>query len=253
MTTPAAPGAPEGGQPSGDQPAPGAQDTAPQHDNTPKPQPPKTLGKPNQGQQTAPGASDAKPDGEPAKTDAQDVSDLPEWAQKALKEARAEAGKARTGAKQKAAEEARAEVFADIKKRLGLDTDGEPTVDDLKAQLDERDNRIAELEAGQMESAYRDVVRTAAAAAKADAEALLDSAGFQEAVMAELDDEFTDAQLTEAVAKVVKEYATKPRFAAAAAAPARSGGEMTGAPAPARGRPKSLTQALNRAYGGGGN
>lgn len=248
MTTPAAPGAPEGGQPSGDQPAPGAQEQAPQ-ETAARPQQNRPLGKPNQGQQQAPGVPADKPETGNA-DEPQDVSSLPEWAQKALKKARADAGNARTSAKQQAAQEATTELMAKISKAIGLDTDGEPTVDDLTTQLQERQARIDELEAAQTEHSYRDAVRTAAAQAGADAEALMDSSSFRDAVAAELGDDFTDEELAAAVSKVTREYAKKSRFARQAA-PARSGGEITGGPPPpTKQRPRSLGEALGRAYGG---
>jgi hypothetical protein len=248
MTDPAAPGVPEGGQnPGGEPPAPGAQDPAPQND----PKPAQALGKPNhQGQGPAPGASDPKP-AEPPKEDPKDVSALPDWAQKLIKDARADAGKARTTAKQQAAEEARTALLAEISKTLGLDVEGEPTVDDLAKQLDERQTRINELEAAQTEHAYRDAVRTAASAVSADAEALLDSGSFRDAVAGELGEEFDDDDLKKVVAKIAKEYVKKPRFAKQTA-PARSGGEITGGPPPAtKQRPRSLKQAVDNAYPGG--
>lgn len=247
MTTPMAPGAPEAGQTSEAAPAPGAQDTAPQQEAAPQPQH-KPLGKPNQ---QTPGAPAGKADTDTAKDDPKDVDSLPSWAQKLIKDARADAGKARTSAKQQAADEARAALMAEFAKTLGLDSDGEPSVDNLRAQLEELQSEKAELEAAQTESSYRDAVRTAASAANADADALLDSAGFRDAVQAELDDEFTDEDLTKAVAKVTKEFAKKARFAKSTAPP-RSGGEITGGP-PAAGkqRPRSLTEALNRTYGAG--
>jgi hypothetical protein len=96
VTTPLAPGAPEAGpNPTGTEPAPGAPEQAPQQETAPKPPQNKPLGKPNQ---QAPGAPEGK-DTEPAKDDPQDVASLPDWAQKALKKARADAGNARTTAK----------------------------------------------------------------------------------------------------------------------------------------------------------
>lgn len=248
MTTPQGQ-APEAGQnPTGTDPAPGAPETEPtQQETAPKPQQNRPLGKPNQ---QAPGAPDGKADTEAAKNDdPKDVSALPEWAQKLIKDARADAGKARTSAKQQAAEEARSQLMAEISKTLGLDTDGEPTVDDLRSQLEELQSEKAALEAAQTETSYREAVRTAASTLNADTEALLDSGSFRDAVAEELDEDFTDEQLTAAVAKVAKEYAKKPRFAKQAA-PARSGGEITGGPpAPTKQRPRSLTEAISRDYG----
>jgi hypothetical protein len=247
VTTPQAPGAPEAGPTSGEPAPPGAPDPAPQPEAAPKPLQNKPLGKPNA---QAPGAPEPKDDEQP-KDDPKDVSALPDWAQKLIKDARADAGKARTSAKQQAANEARAELMAEFAKTLGLDTDGEPSVDDLAAQLEERQTRIQELEATQTEHAYRDAIRTAASTLNADAEALLDSGSFRDAVAEELGDEFDDDELAKAVKKVTAEYAKKPRFALTAA-PARSGGEITGGPpAPAKQRPRSLTEALNREYGVG--
>jgi hypothetical protein len=244
MTTPQAPGAPEAGQSSGEPTAPGAPE-APRQEAAPQPPQNKPLGKPNQ---QAPGAPASEADTEPAKDDPKDVSALPDWAQKLIKDARADAGKARTSAKQQAAEEARTQLMAEISKTLGLNTDGEPTVDTLTTQLEELRAEKAKLEAAQTEHAYRDIVRTAANAVNADAEALLDSGSFRDAVADELGDEFTDDEMTKAVAKVAKEFAAKPRFVKTAA-PARSGGEITGGPPPAtKQRPQSLNEALGRAY-----
>ncbi|WP_326698037.1 hypothetical protein OG909_12205 [Streptomyces sp. NBC_01754] len=55
-----------------------------------------------------------------------DESSLPAWAQAALKTARAEAGKSRVTAKQKAADDARASLAQDIGKALGLVEDDAP-------------------------------------------------------------------------------------------------------------------------------
>lgn len=202
MTTPAAPGAPEGGQNnSGQDPAPGAQDP----------------------QQQAPGAPANQPD-------PQDISALPEWAQKVIRDARADAGKARTSAKQQAAEEARNQLLADISKTLGLDPNAEPTVEQLQEQLSELSTANEQLQAAQTENFYRETIRSAAGAAGADADALMDSASFRDAVQDELDDDFSDDDLVSAVKKVTAEYAKKPRFAAHHGA-ARSGGDFAGGPA----------------------
>jgi hypothetical protein len=58
---------------------------------------------------------------EPAKPAAtEDITSLPEWAQKQIRDARAEAAKSRTTAKQTAADEARQETLATIAKALGI-------------------------------------------------------------------------------------------------------------------------------------
>jgi hypothetical protein len=253
VTTPLAPGAPEAGPNPGTETAPGAPETAPQQQNNPAP--PQQLGKPNQqGQPKAPGAPDKQPSNEPAKTDGedpQDVSSLPDWAQKLIKKTRAEAADTRTNAKKQAAEEAKQQLTTEIAKALGLNPDDEPTVDSLTAELQELRQANEQLSAQQTENFYRDVVRTQAGALNADAEVLLDSAGFRNAVQDELDDDFTDEQLATAVKKVAAEYAKQPRFQKSAA-PARSGGEITGGPPPAtKQRAKSLNEAVRRQYVGG--
>lgn len=59
------------------------------------------------------------------------VSDLPDWAQKVIKDARDDAAKARTTAKSTAAEEARKAMAEDIGRALGIITDDTPPEDKL--------------------------------------------------------------------------------------------------------------------------
>lgn len=112
----------------------------------------------------------------------------------------------------------------------GKPAEGEPSLDDLRAQLDEVTTAREAAEARAVELAYRDTVRTAASTIGADAEALLDSQSFRDAVADELDEDFDDDDLREAVAKVAKDFAKKPRFAARQPAAGRSGGDFTGGP-----------------------
>lgn len=253
MTTPAAPGAPEGTQ--GTQ-APGApaQPAQPNIDPQPAtqaPQPPapgvQGIGKPDKGQQ--PAAPESKPDD--GKPETQDVSQLPDWAQKLIKEARADAAKSRTTAKQTAAEEARTALLADISKALGMNPDDEPTVEQLAAELEERNTRIAELEANQTEATFQGYIRDAAKGLSLDASMLAGWQNFRDEVESELSDEFTDDDLKAAVEKVAKTYVGRPQFAAANGAPPRSGAPMPGAPQQQPQRPRSLVEALGRAYGQG--
>jgi hypothetical protein len=90
------------------EPAPGAPANAP----NPNPQP---------GPEPAPPAPVSPP--APA---TEDVSALPEWAQRQIRDLRAEAGKSRTTAKQTAADEARTEMAAQIAKALGIQTGEQP-------------------------------------------------------------------------------------------------------------------------------
>lgn len=106
---------------------------------------------------------------------AQDVASLPAWAQKALQQARQEAGASRANAKKTAAEEARASVLAELGKALGFTKDETPDPEALKKDLESRNSALA--------TARRElaVVRSAGSA-QADAEALLDSRAFMSKV-----------------------------------------------------------------------
>lgn len=101
--------------------------------------------------------------------------------------------------------------------------DGEPTVDDYKTRAEAAEDRAAEL-------AYQTTVSRVAGQVGADAEALLDSDSFRNAVAEELGDDFDDDDLKAAVDKVAKQYASKPRFSSQPAGPARSGAEINGGP-----------------------
>ncbi|MEU6033980.1 hypothetical protein ABZ801_01080 [Actinomadura sp. NPDC047616] len=163
-----------------------------------------------------------------------DIASLPEWARKLVSDARSEAAKARTTAKQAAAEQARAELTTQIGKALGLITDEDDAPDPaqlteqlVQAQNDARRHRV-EL-----------AVYQAAGRLGADPDAILDSRSFAEAV-ADLDpeDEAFSARLTEHIAAALE---TNPRLRATpptpppapAPAPRAAGGEFPGAPAPA--------------------
>jgi len=109
------------------------------------------------------------------------VEDLPEWAQKAIRDARADAGKARTSAKQQAADDAKAELAQTIGKALGLVKDDKEQVDPaaLTAQL-------TTAQQAQRESAAELVVWRNHAELKVDAQAVTDSRAFARAI-ADLD------------------------------------------------------------------
>lgn len=77
-------------------------------------------------------AATPSPQAQPGTTPAaQEVSDLPDWAQKIIKDARDDAAKARTTAKSTAAEEARKAMAEDIGRALGIITDDTPAEDKL--------------------------------------------------------------------------------------------------------------------------
>jgi hypothetical protein len=91
-----------------------------------------------------PGAPATEPTPQPAPTPGapeqptEDITSLPEWAQKQIRDARAEAAKSRTTAKQTAAQEARDQVTAQIAKALGIGQEGEPvSAEDLAGQIED--------------------------------------------------------------------------------------------------------------------
>lgn len=109
-----------------------------------------------------------------------EVGDLPDWAQKLIKDARSDAAKARTTAKQEAATEAAAaatkKVTEDIGRALGLITDDTPEEEKLTPE------QLQELLSGERSSTH--AARTELAVFKAaqggsfNAAALLDSKSF---------------------------------------------------------------------------
>jgi len=156
----------------------------------------------------APPTPEAPPAGTPAAQvpppEPSKVEELPEWAQRIIRETRKEAADNR-GAKT-AAEQRQQELMGNIAQALGLKTDDtppDPAV--LQQTLGEREGRIGAL---QSEVNAKDVELAAwraAAKANARAESLLDSRAFV-AQIAKLDpaaDDFT-AQLDEAVKKAVE-------------------------------------------------
>jgi len=107
---------------------------------------------------------------------------------------------------------------------------GEPGPEDWQRQVAEATERATAAETRAAELAYRSTVSRIAATVNADADALLDSDSFLEAVETELGDDFDDDELAAAVTKVAKEYAKKLRFAKQTG-PARSGADISGGPA----------------------
>ena len=116
-------------------------------------------------------------------------------------------------------------------KANGKPAEGAPLPEDVQAQLDEAVSAREAAEARAVELTYQTTVTRIAGQVGADAEALLDSQAFRDAVSEELDEDgFDDDELKAAVAKVAKEFAGKPRFSAAPTGPARSGTEINGGP-----------------------
>ena len=187
-----------GSQPEGEPPAP---DPDPAPTQTPPTDPAPTPPVP-----TPPPTTPAP---KPAAQQTEDLESLPAWAQKLVREARAEAGKARTTAKQTAAEEARQETLAQVAKALGLGQGDEPVdPDELTRQIQEAQN--ATWVAGVELQVHRIAGRLGA-----DAEALLDSNAFRDMLDDLVDDnprtaEFAtalEAKVAAALEKHPKKYA----------------------------------------------
>src|SRR5258706_8218873 len=134
---------------------------------------------------------------------AEDITSLPDWAQKQIRDARAEAAKARTSAKQTAAETARQETLAQVAKALGMGKEGEP-VDPaaLTAQIEAAQNAA-------WVSSVELQVHRAAAALGADPEALLDSNAFRDTLDDLVDDDPRSADFATALQTKVQEALAK--------------------------------------------
>jgi len=165
-----------------------------------------------------------------------DISSLPEWAQKMIRDARAEAAKSRTNAKQAAAEQARQDLAQQIGRALGLIKDGDDAPD--PAALAEQ---LASAQAEGRQARVELAVYKAAAKADADPVALLDSRSFIDSL------KDVDPSDDDAVAKAIRQAVEKnPRLRAAPAAPPASGAPMGGQP-PAS-KPKTLEAAIAAHY-----
>lgn len=151
-----------------------------------------------------------------------DPWDDPAAARAEIEKLRRENGSDRVNAKAKAAEEARAALTQEFGKLLGLVKDDAPvTPEHLTAQLTEAQTNAAN-------TARELAIFKAAADAKADANALLDSRAFLNKVAA------IDPTDTAALAAAISEATTSnPRFKVTQAAPV-GGADLTGGSGPAR-------------------
>lgn len=193
----------------------------------------------------------AEPSQQPAQA-VEDVASLPDWAQKIIRDTRAEAARTRTDPR-RAAEAARQEVLSTIADALGLDTE-DPTPEELTARLEEA------RESGTRAGVELAVFRTAARHG-ADADALLDSVEFLRTLdeLFELDpasDEFAQAvtdRITKAIERNPAKYSTAAGQAPASAPPGQAPGPR---PDPSQGpkppspppRPASLHEAIQAHY-----
>lgn len=138
-----------------------------------------------------------------------------------LKSANAEAAKARTAAKQQAADKARSEIVQELGKALGLvkDEDTPPDPAELKKQ-------ITSAQAAHRDTAVELAVFRAAGKHGADPEALTDSRTFLSSIK-DLDPSSSDfaKQVGEAIKQAVED---NPRLKAAGQAPATTSGDFSG-------------------------
>ena len=173
------------------------------------------------------------------------VESLPAPVAKVIADARAEAGKARTTAKENAAKEAREQLLKD----LGLlKPDETPDPAKLAAELGEKDARLAALADSSRTQAIELAAFKAAGKHEANPTALLDSRSFLESV-AGLDPTASDfADKLDTAIKTAVEANRQLRMVPGA--PRRGGGEFPGGPG-TTGRPTSLGSAVAAALGGG--
>lgn len=171
-------------------------------------------------------------------TPIEDLASLPDWAQKQIRDARAEAGKARTEAKANAAKEARQSLAAEVAKALGIAGDEPPDPAELTRQIsiaqDQAWTAAVELQVWRLAGEHG-----------GDPGSMLDSMAF----IASLDD-LADVDPR---SKEFREQLEAKVQAAAAKYPARSGtGQAStprpdpsqGAKPPTRVRASSLTEAV---------
>ena len=173
------------------------------------------------------------------------VESLPEPVAKVIREARAEAGKERTTAKENAAKEAREALL----KELGLvKADETPDPAKLAAEIGDKDTRIGSLEGTVRTQAIELAAYKAAPKHEANANALLDSRAFMDSV-AGLDPTAADfaTKLDDAIKAAVE---ANNQLRMVPGVPRRGGGDFPGGPG-TTGRPTSLGQAVAAGLSGG--
>jgi hypothetical protein len=174
----------------------------------------------------------------------EDITSLPDWAQKQIRDARAEAAKSRTSAKQTAAQEAERQTLAKVAKALGIGQDDEPvSAEELAGPIEDAQT------AAWVSSVELQVYRTASTLG-ADADSLLDSNWFREQIDELGDMDPRTAEFKDALkAKVQEALQAKPdKFRAAGQAPASPTAPRPdpsqGSRGPATTRPTSLGDAI---------
>lgn len=171
-------------------------------------------------------AATPSPQAQPGTTPvAQEVTDLPDWAQKIIKDARDDAAKARTNAKSTAAEEARKAMAEDIGRALGIITDDTPPEDKLSP------DELKSLLAGERTTAKGArvelaVFKAAQAGGNFNVTALLDSRQFLDSI------KDVDPNDGEALATKIAEAVQANPWLQSQPAPPAPAAAAPGAPAP---------------------
>lgn len=178
----------------------------------------------------------------------QDITSLPDWAQKIITDTRSEAAKHRTE-KQTAAQQAQAAAQQRdaVLKALGLTQEGKaapPDPDALAAQVEQ-------LRATAWDNAAQAAIVRVSTGAGADPDALLDSHAFLDSLkeFAEDDPNSVDFR-TKMQAHVKKWVEQHPKLKTAPTGPARSGGDHPGGAGAPSTRPTSLSAAIKKQFGG---
>jgi hypothetical protein len=182
---------------------------------------------------------DSKKTGDDSKTSAGKVEDLPDWAQKLIKDTRGEAAEHRT--KATAAERKLTEQLDGIAKALGLKEDEKADPAKLASQL-------ADTQAKARTAAIELTVYRTATKHQGDPDALLDSRGFL-AKLADLDPEASNfaSKVETAIKDAVKD---NPKLKAVQATGSSSADHGAGGSGEGSKRtPKSLTDAVSAHYG----
>lgn len=177
------------------------------------------------------------------------VDSLPDPVAKVIREAREEAGKARTVAKQNAAEEARKELLSTISKAVGLDGEKPPTPEELTQQLAQSTGALTTAQEEAAAARIELHVYKTAARLGANADALLDSRSFCDTID-NLDPSLGPNEFNAAVEKAIHEALGSNPQLRGGQAPRRGGGDFPGGPGTS-GRPTSLGQAVAAQLAGG--
>jgi hypothetical protein len=175
------------------------------------------------------------------------VDSLPEPVAKAIRDARAEAGKERTTAKANAANEARTELLSTISKALGVEGDKPPTAEELTRQLTHSQSALTEAQEQAASAAIELHVYKTALRLGADAEALLDSRKFCDTIDS-IDTSKPEAFNAEVEAAITAALDANPKLRTGQA-PRRGGGDFAGGPGTQQ-RPTSLHSAIAAKLGG---